>query len=218
MIKMISNTLLPDVFQKLDNLELLSLILDDEQTAKRLYNERHDLFRAISAPGEELKAYGLSEKAVSKLKAAIELGRRMFMHKTCPLHRYNTSIEIALLLMDEMRYLGDERFLVLCFNSNNELIGKKVLGQGFIKCASAGIREIYKTALIFNADHIIVAHNHTHGNPTPSTQDHNITYAIFTAGNIMGIPCYDHIIIGNGKYYSFCENKNRQEQSTDEKT
>ena len=218
MLKMISNTLLPDAFQKLDNLELLSLVMDDELTAKRLYNERHDLFRAISAPGEELKAYGLSEKAVSKLKAAIELGRRMFMHKTCPLHRYNTSIEIALLLMDEMRYLSEERFLVLCFNTNNELIGKKVLGQGFIKYASASIREIYKTALIFNSDHIIVAHNHTHGNPFPSTQDHTITDAIFTAGSIMGIPCYDHIIIGNGKYYSFSENKNRKGQSTDEKT
>ena len=140
------------------------------------------------------------------------------MHKTCPLHRYNTSIEIALLLMDEMRYFGDERFLVLCFNTNNELIGKKVLGQGFIKYASAGIREIYKTALIFNADHIIVAHNHTHGNPFPSTQDHTITDAIFTAGTIMGIPCYDHIIIGNGKYYSFSESKNRKEPHTDEKT
>ena len=217
MIKMISNTLLPDAFQNADNLELLSLVLDDEQTAKRLYNERHDLFRAISAPSDELKAYGLSEKAVSKLKATIELGRRMYIHRTSPLHRYNTSIEIALLLMDEMRYLGDERFLVLCFNSNNELIGKKVLGQGFIKYASAGIREIYKTALIFNADHIIVAHNHTHGNPSPSTQDHKITDAIFTAGNIMGIPCYDHIIIGNGKYYSFSENKNRKEPHTDEK-
>ena len=218
MIKMISNTLLPDAFQNADNLELLSLVLDDEQTAKRLYNERYDLFRAISAPSDELKAYGLSEKAVSKLKATIEIGRRMFMHKTLPLHRYNTSIEIALLLMDEMRYFGDERFLVLCFNTNNELIGKKILGQGFIKCASAGIREIYKTALIFNADHIIVAHNHTHGNPAPSTQDHKITDEIFTAGNIMGIPCYDHIIIGNGKNYSFSENKNRKEQSTDEKT
>ena len=218
MIKMISNTLLPDAFQNADNLELLSLVLDDEQTAKRLYNERHDLFRAISAPSDELKAYGLSEKVIMKLKATIELGRRMYIHRTSPLHRYNTSIEIALLLMDEMRYLGDERFLVLCFNSNNELIGKKILGQGFIKYASAGIREIYKTALIFNADHIIVAHNHTHGNPSPSTQDHKITDAIFTAGNIMGIPCYDHIIIGNGKYYSFSENKNRKEQSTDEKT
>ena len=218
MLKISSNTLLPDTLQNADNLELLSLVLDDEQTAKRLYNERHDLFRAISAPSDELKAYGLSEKAVSKLKATIELGRRMYIHRTSPLHRYNTSIEIALLLMDEMRYLGDERFLVLCFNSNNELIGKKVLGQGFIKYASAGIREIYKTALIFNADHIIVAHNHTHGNPSPSTQDHKITDAIFTAGNIMGIPCYDHIIIGNGKYYSFSENKNRKEPHTDEKT
>lgn len=218
MIKMISNTLSPDDFQNADNLELLSLVLDDEQTAKRLYNERHDLFRAISAPSDELKAYGLSEKVIMKLKATIELGRRMYIHRTSPLHRYNTSIEIALLLMDEMRYLGDERFLVLCFNSNNELIGKKVLGQGFIKYASAGIREIYKTALIFNADHIIVAHNHTHGNPSPSTQDHKITDAIFTAGNIMGIPCYDHIIIGNGKYYSFSENKNRKEPHTDEKT
>ena len=218
MIKMISNTLLPDAFQNADNLELLSLVLDDEQTAKRLYNERYDLFRAISAPSDELKAYGLSEKAVSKLKATIELGRRMYIHRTSPLHRYNTSIEIALLLMDEMRYLGDERFLVLCFNSNNELIGKNVLRQCFIKYASAGIREIYKTALIFNADHIIVAHNHTHGNPAPSTQDHKITDVIFTAGSIMGIPCYDHIIIGNGKYYSFSENKNRKGQSTDEKT
>lgn len=218
MLRNISNTLSPDDFQNADNLELLSLVLDDEQSAKRLYNERHDLFRAISSPCEELKAYGLSEKIIMKLKATIELGRRMYIHRTSPLHRYNTSIEIALLLMDEMRYLGDEKFLVLCFNSNNELIGKKVLGQGFIKYASAGIREIYKTALIFNADHIIVAHNHTHGNPSPSTQDHKITDAIFTAGNIMGIPCYDHIIIGNGKYYSFSENKNRKEPNADEKT
>ena len=218
MLKISSNTLLPDTLQNADNLELLSLVMDDELTAKKLYNERHDLFRAISAPCEELKVYGLSEKTILKLKATIELGRRMYIRRTSPLHRYNTSIEIALLLMDEMRYLGEERFLVLCFNTNNELIGRKVLGQGFIKYASAGIREIYKTALIFNADHIIVAHNHTHGNPSPSTQDHKITDAIFTAGSIMGIPCYDHIIIGNGKYYSFSENKNRKGQSTDEKT
>ena len=218
MLKISSNTLLPDTLQNADNLELLSLVMDDDLTAKKLYNERHDLFRAISAPCEELKVYGLSEKTISKLKAAIELGRRMYIKKTSPLHRYNTSIEIALLLMDEMRYLGEERFLVLCFNTNNELIGRKVLGHGFIKYASAGIREIYKTALIFNYDHIIVAHNHTHGNPSPSTQDHKITDAIFTAGSIMGIPCYDHIIIGNGKYYSFSENKNRKGQSTDEKT
>ena len=46
MLKMISNTLLPDAFQKLDNLELLSLVMDDELTAKRVYNERHDVFRA----------------------------------------------------------------------------------------------------------------------------------------------------------------------------
>ena len=85
MLKISSNTLLPDTLQNADNLELLSLVMDDELTAKKLYNERHDLFRAISAPCEELKVYGLSEKTISKLKAAIELGRRMYIHRTSPL-------------------------------------------------------------------------------------------------------------------------------------
>ena len=33
---------------------------------------------------------------------------------------------------------------------------------------------------------------------------------VTTAGQIMGISCYDHIIIGNGSYYSYLEKSKKE--------
>lgn len=45
------------------------------------------------------------------------------------------------------------------------------------------------------------------GLATPSADDKKLTRDIVKAGAIMGIPCYDHIIIGDGSYYSFQEDE-----------
>lgn len=68
-------------------------------------------------------------------------------------------------------------------------------------------REIFKYAIMKNAASIFVAHNHPSGLATPSADDIKLTKGIVEAGKIIGIPCLDHIIIGDGSYYSFQEDE-----------
>lgn len=53
---------------------------------------------------------------------------------------------------------------------------------------------------------IILAHNHPSGNFQPSEADLNVTEKITAAGKLFDIAVLDHIIIGQGHYYSFADN------------
>jgi DNA repair protein RadC len=64
---------------------------------------------------------------------------------------------------------------------------------------------VYKEALKWSAASIIVAHNHPSGDPTPSREDIQVTKRLKEAGEILGIDCLDHLIIGAGRYISLKE-------------
>ena len=49
-------------------------------------------------------------------------------------------------------------------------------------------------------------HNHPNGNPSPSKEDVKTTIRLHEIGLLAGIKLIDHVIIGEGKYYSFLEN------------
>jgi len=52
---------------------------------------------------------------------------------------------------------------------------------------------------------LILVHNHPSGDPTPSSFDIEMTKELVKAGEILGISVLDHIIIGDGKYFSLRE-------------
>lgn len=64
-------------------------------------------------------------------------------------------------------------------------------------------REIFSSALESKAANIILIHNHPSGDPTPSKQDEKIAKKINEAGQIMGIPLLDFIIIAKNGHNSF---------------
>ena len=64
---------------------------------------------------------------------------------------------------------------------------------------------MFKAALLANAAAIIVSHNHPSGDPTPSADDVDLTRRLAAAGELLGISLLDHIVIGDGRYYSFKE-------------
>jgi len=66
-------------------------------------------------------------------------------------------------------------------------------------------REVFKAALLANAAAIVATHVHPSGGPTPSPDDVAVTRRLAAAGEILGIPLLDHIIIGDGRYYSHGE-------------
>jgi DNA repair protein RadC len=52
---------------------------------------------------------------------------------------------------------------------------------------------------------LIICHNHPSGDPTPSKDDVALTARLVQAGELVGVPLVDHIIIAGGRYVSLKE-------------
>ena len=51
----------------------------------------------------------------------------------------------------------------------------------------------------------LVAHNHPSGSPQPSKRDIELTWGLYGAGKMMGIPLLDHVIVTGKSHYSFAD-------------
>ena len=76
---------------------------------------------------------------------------------------------------------------------------------GTLDSALVDPRQVFTGALLAHAAAIIGVHVHPSGDPTPSPDDVDVTRRLAAAGSILGITLLDHIIIGDGRYYSFQE-------------
>lgn len=97
-----------------------------------------------------------------------------------------------------------EQFLTLHLDGKNRIICMDLVSIGSLNQSIVHPREVFKTALLSNAAALILIHQHPTGDPTPSSEDINITRRLKEAGEIMGIKVLDHIIIGD-TYMSFVE-------------
>lgn len=100
-----------------------------------------------------------------------------------------------------------EVFWILALNAQMQIIRHRPLAvtRGILNSALVHPREVFRLALYANAWAIIAVHNHPSGDPTPSPDDRAITTQLATAGRMLDIPLYDHIVIGAGRYVSFAE-------------
>jgi len=152
---------------------------------------------------ELMEFKGIGEAKAIGLIAALELGRRR--KGTMPQKR--TRITGSQDAFDEvypvMADLPHEEFWVLLLNRANEVIGRKHLSKGGVSGTVVDAKIIFKMATEKLASAIILAHNHPSGNLKPSQADIDLTNKMRDAGNILDILVLDHLIIGNGAYYSF---------------
>lgn len=99
----------------------------------------------------------------------------------------------------------EEHVYLLCTNTKHRCVGVFEVAHGTVDASSIGVREILMKALLCGAVGIIVAHNHPSGDSTPSRYDDNATERIKNGADAVGIRLNDHIIVGNGNYYSYAE-------------
>ncbi len=97
-----------------------------------------------------------------------------------------------------------EYCLVLSMDNQQKPLAMEIISIGTVDMAPVNPREVFKHAILANASNIIIIHNHTSGECTPSLSDMELTKRLIEAGEILGIPVVDHIIIGDG-YLSFAE-------------
>ncbi len=99
-----------------------------------------------------------------------------------------------------------EEFHSFYLNTKNEVIGMEMISKGTLNASLVHPREVFKGAILANANAIIVAHNHPSGDVQPSTADKSVTRTLVNAGKLLDIQVFDHVIIGSKSgYFSFRE-------------
>ena len=98
-----------------------------------------------------------------------------------------------------------EKFYAIHLDAKNKVIGVNMVSQGTQDSSPVHPREVYKPAILNSAASVIFVHAHPSGDSGPSNSDREITGMLKEAGKLMGIEVLDHVIIGNGSYYSFAD-------------
>lgn len=98
-----------------------------------------------------------------------------------------------------------EALVVFLLNSRFNCIGFNLVSLGGLCETLAHPREIFRPAIAASAFAIAIAHNHPNGDPSPSDADRRMTRRVNEAADIIGIRLADHVVIGDGKHFSFRE-------------
>ncbi|MEQ4485451.1 JAB domain-containing protein [Cohnella silvisoli] len=86
---------------------------------------------------------------------------------------------------------------LLCLDSHKYPTHLQVISIGILNATLIHPREVFKTAILANAESIICAHWHPSGDPEPSIEDVKITHRLVRTGEIVGIELMDHLILGS---------------------
>lgn len=205
--------LLREGAEHLSEVELLAIILrvgasgkTALQLAEEILVKTRGLRNLNEAKMEELLAHrGLGAAKIAQIKAALELGRRLYHEARREKVAITTPEDIADRVMADMRYLDREHLRVACLDTKNQLIKIEPISVGTLNSSLAHPRECFKPALQSGAAAVVFVHNHPSGDPTPSREDIELTRQLMRAGVVLGVEVIDHIVIGDSAHVSLKE-------------
>ena len=136
-------------------------------------------------------------------QVAIRMVKQPPLYSDVPMKNPETAIQV---MNDFLSQMDRELFCIVNLQADLKPINMNIISAGCLNEAMAHPREILKTAILSNANSMMLFHNHPSGTVSPSDIDIRTTARLQEVGTLMGIPLTDHIIIGRGQeYYSFKE-------------
>ncbi len=173
------------------------------RVAERVLSDSGGLRGLYQLRVEELAGQkGVGVAKASRIKAALELGRRLAA--AAPEDR--VSIEgpedIVRLLGVEMEALTQEQLTAVLLDTKHRVIRATMVYQGSVNSAQVRVGELFREAVRLNATAVIYAHNHPSGDPSPSAADIALTADIVQCGKLLDIAVLDHVVIGHGRWVS----------------
>jgi len=192
--------------------EIIELLLtlgtprkDCKQPAKEAVAKFKGLTGVLDSTLEELqqvKGIGLSNAFGIKLFQAIS--ERYAKEKINPNILLNSPQLIFEYLKERIGREKKEHFVIICLDTRNNLIVDDV-SIGTLNASLVHPREVFKKAILNNSSHVILAHNHPSGDPSPSEDDIVTTKRLVESGKILGIAVVDHIIVTQNNFVSLKE-------------
>ena len=203
--------------EALSNSELLAILIGSGNTKesavdlmKRVMNDCGNNLNTLGKKSiAELCEYeGIGSAKAITILAACELGKRRQLEKAEERLDLGSAVAIYEHMHPLMQDLDVEEAWVLLMNRNFKLIKKVRISHGGISETAVDVRVIMKHAIMNNATVIALCHNHPSNNPRPSGDDDRLTKRMKEACQLMRIFFLDHLIITDGRYYSYHEEGN----------
>lgn len=200
--------------QTLSEAELLAILIGSgspKETAVGLMQRvmtdcRGQLSRLGRMSVRELCSYnGLGPAKAITILAACELGKRRMREEVRQEEQFQSAETIYRYYISKLKDSPTEQSHILLLNHNLRFIASKQLSHGGITGTVVDIRLALKEALLANATHIALCHNHPSGNLRPSAEDDRLTEKLQKAAITMDIKLIDHVIVTEGGYYSYME-------------
>jgi DNA repair protein RadC len=194
--------------------ELLAILIGSGREGSSAVDVAGDLLRmtdgslrrlASASASELAQVPGVGPAVAARISAALELGRRLA--REGPLERKAIAgpVDVFERCAPSLRDLSQEEFRVLLLNTQHAVLREVVVTRGTLDTSLVHAREVFRGAVTESAAAVILVHNHPSGDPTPSPEDIAVTAQLAGAGQLLGIPVLDHVVIGDGRYASFVE-------------
>jgi DNA repair protein RadC len=146
-------------------------------------------------------------RRLAVLRAAIELGRRATALPLVPGETVRDAASIYAHFRGRLPQLDRELFFAVLLDGRNRLRAEVCVSEGTLTTALVHPREVFAPAIRDRAAALILVHNHPSGDPTPSSEDVALTERLRQVGELVGIRVLDHVVIGQGRYVSFAEER-----------
>jgi len=194
----------------LNDAELLAILLRSGTQGKSALELAHELLKLSGSinnltglDGSTLESIkGIKQAKSAEILALCEISRRMTYQATMAVDVIDQPSSLVNWLKKELGSAQQEQFMVVFLNTKNHIIGYKILYMGGLDRSIVHPREVYKEALRVSAARIIAVHNHPSGDVSPSENDRLVTKVLEEAGDTMGIPLLDHLIVSHYGYTS----------------
>ena len=180
----------------------------------RMLLQEHSNLRNLTrvSCAELCRIPGVGPVKASRIQAALEIGRRAVSQK----RRLGTVFQISQDVFESysvrLRDAKQETFKVILLDSKNRYLREETVALGSLNQSIVHPREVFRPAIRGAAASVILVHNHPSGDPSPSDEDVRVTERLVEAGKLLGIRVLDHIIVGEGRYFSFFDQRRLDEE------
>lgn len=142
---------------------------------------------------------GVGTANAGKLLAALELAKRHLLRSAEPIRTQHDILN----RLGDIRNRQQEYCVCLSLDGGQRLIALRTIATGTLDAVIAHPREIFADAIVDRAASVVVAHNHPSGEISPSQKDIALTQQLAAAGQLLGVPLRDHVIVTKTDYFSF---------------
>ena len=155
--------------------------------------------------GELAEVPGLGRAAACRIKAAVELGRRLAVPAPPADRPITRAAQVADWFRCRLQDQERECIYALLLDSKHRPLNHMRVTEGSWTSCNVDPKVVFSACLRGGAPAVILVHNHPSGDPTPSRDDLDLTERMVRAGRVVGVRLLDHLIVGREGFTSMAD-------------